>query len=102
MAIDAGISKILDWVKLPTKTLIGLCIVFGVLIFSSDELLERFGMIMLVTEYRSYFGLGFLGTFAISTVNALAQLWKFTKPWRVKWFVARNGRTYMKTLSPEE
>jgi hypothetical protein len=53
-------SKWLEWIKLPTKTLAGLCIVFAIMIFSSDGALDRLGLASVVTEYRPYLGVGFL------------------------------------------
>jgi hypothetical protein len=75
------LSKWLDWIKLPTKTLAGLCIVFAILIFSSKATLDNFGLKSLVTEYRAYLGVGFLVTLALTLVNSIAAIWKFIYPW---------------------
>jgi len=44
-------TKWSDWIKLPTKTLAGLCIVFAILIFSNESSLEKFGLQSFVSEY---------------------------------------------------
>ena len=52
------LSKWFNWIKLPTKTLSGLCIVFAILLFSSGTPLNNFGLKFLVTKYRAYLGVG--------------------------------------------
>jgi len=95
-------SKWFEWVKLPTKTLAALCIVFGVLVFSGDAALEKFGLEKLVQEYRAYFGVGFLLTLALTVVNSLAAVWKFIYPWIAEAHWIRHGRKRLQSLNPTE
>lgn len=95
-------SKWLDWIRLPTKTLAALCIVFGVMVFSGDTSLEKFGLKTFVEEYRSYLAVGFLVTFALTVVNSLAATWKFIYPWIAEAYWIRIGRKRLLSLNPTE
>ena len=96
------LGKWLDWLKLPTKTLTGLCIVFGVLIFSTDVLLDKFGLKVIVDEYRAYLGVAFLATLALILVNTVAAIWKFIYPWIVQGYNIKIGRKRLQSLNPTE
>ena len=50
---------------------------FAVLIFSSDTMLDNFGLKSIVTDYRAHLGVGFLVTLALILVNSTATIWKF-------------------------
>ena len=95
-------SKFLDWIKLPTKTLSTLCIVTVVLIFSSDITLEKFGLKILVSEYRAYLGIGFLLTLALTLVNSISAMWEFIYPWVAEAYWIRVGRKRLNNLNPTE
>ncbi|WP_018404019.1 superinfection exclusion B family protein [Marinobacter gelidimuriae] len=95
-------SKWFEWVKLPTKTLAALCIVFGIMVFSGDAALEKFGLKELVQEYRAYLGAGFLMTLALTLVNSLAAAWKFIYPWIAEAHWVRLGRKRLQRLNPTE
>lgn len=95
-------SRWLDWIKLPTKTLAALCIVFGVMVFSGDAALENFGLEAFVEEYRAYLGVGFLATLALTAVNSLAAVWKFIYPWIAEAYWIRLGRKRLQSLTPTE
>lgn len=95
-------SKWLEWVKLPTRTLAALCIVFGITIFSGDTVLEKLGIEAIVQEYRAYLGAGFLLTFALTLVNSLAALWRFIYPWINEAHRVRLGRKRLQCLNPSE
>lgn len=100
--MDMNPGKWLDWIKLPTKTLAGLCIVFGVLIFSGEITLDKFGLKSFVAEYRAYFGVGFLLTLALTLVNSISAIWKFIYPWIAEAYWIRNGRKRLQSLNPTE
>ncbi len=95
-------SRWISWIKLPPKTLAGLCIVFAILIFSSDPALERFGLKSFVTQYRTYFGVGFLITLALTLLNSISAMWKFVYPWIVEAYWIRIGKKRLRSLTPRE
>lgn len=95
-------SKWLEWIKLPTKTLAGLCIVFAIMIFSSDAALDRLGLASIVTEYRPYLGVGFLVSLALTLVNSIAAIWKFIYPWIAEAYCIRIGKKRLQQLTPTE
>lgn len=96
------LTKWLDWIKLPTKTMAGLCIVFGILIFSGDSTLDKFGLKSLVADHRAYFGVGFLGTLTLTVVNSFSAVWKFIYPWITEVYGIRIGRKRLQSLNPAE
>ena len=96
------ISKITDWLKLPTKTLAALCFVATILLFSSDEFLSTVGLSDLVETYRGYVGGVFLVTLALVVVNAAAATWKFFNPWVVQAYLIWQGKKRLRALTPEE
>lgn len=93
---------LLDWIKLPTKTLAGLCIMFTILIFSSETTLDKFGLKSLVSDYRAYFGVGFLVTLVLTLVNSLAAIWKFIYPWIAEAYWINAGKKRLQNLTPKE
>ena len=95
-------NRWLDWIKLPTKTIAALCIVFGVTVFSGDAALENFGLKAFVEEYRAYLGMGFLATLALTAVNSLAAVWQFIYPWIAEAHWIRLGRKRLQSLNPTE
>ncbi|MGM0783614.1 MAG: super-infection exclusion protein B [Pseudomonadota bacterium] len=96
------ISRIADWLKLPTKTLAALCFVAGILLFSSAEFLSTVGLSDLVETYRGYIGVIFLVTLALVVVNAAAAIWKFFKPWIVQAYLIWQGKKRLQALTQEE
>lgn len=96
------ISKITDWLKLPTKTLAALCFVAAILLFSSAEFLSTIGLSDLVETYRGYVGGVFLVTLALVVVNAAAATRKFFKPWVVQAYLIWQGKKRLRALTPEE
>jgi Super-infection exclusion protein B len=100
--MDIVTEKWLDWTKLPTKILAGICIVFGILIFSGEIMLDKLGLKSFVCEYRAYFGFGFLLTLALTLVNSISAIWKFIYPWLAEAYWIRNGRKRLQNLNPTE
>jgi hypothetical protein len=68
------LSKLLDWVKLPTKTIAALCIIFGILIFSNDFMLDKLGLRDLVFKYKPYLGGGFLIILVLLIVDLFSRI----------------------------
>jgi hypothetical protein len=95
-------NKLLDWIKLPTKTLAALCIVSGILVFSGESTLDQFGLKTLVSGYRAYFGVAFLLTLSLTLVNSLSAVWNFIYPWIAEAYWIRVGRKRLQNLNPTE
>lgn len=95
-------TKILDGLKLPTKTLGAVCVTAGVLIFSPESMLRRLGLAELVESYRPYLGIVFVLTLSIVLVHGLASVLSFFKPWLVQVYRVRQGKKRLKNLTPEE
>ena len=95
-------SKILDWIKLPTKTLTAICLFAGILLFANDELINTIGMNSLIESYRPYIGAIFLISFSLVTVNCILGTFNFFKPWIVQSYLVYHGKKRLKALTPEE
>jgi len=96
------ISKWISWIKLPTRTLAGLCIVSAVLLFLDETALNAIGAKGFAAKYRAYLGLGFLVTLALTLVNWIAATWDFLYPYIAEAHQIRHGKKALKQLTPEE
>lgn len=96
------ISRVADWLKLPTKTLAALCFVAAILLFSSTEFLSTVGLADLVETYRGYVGGVFLITLSLVFVNAAAATWTFFRPWVVQAYLIWQGKKRLQSLTPDE
>ena len=95
-------SNWIAWIKLPTKTIMSLCIVFGIMIFSSGAMLSILGLEPFVAEYRAYLGVGFIITLTLTIVNSIAAIWKFVYPWIAEAYWIRIGKKRLRSLAPRE
>ncbi len=98
--VDLG--KVVEWLKLPTKALVGVCVASGILLFSTDELLRMLGLQTLVAEYRPYVGVVFLLSLVFVLVSASGGLIQITRPWVVDAYRIRIGKKRLQNLNPEE
>ena len=96
------LSSWLACIKLPIKTIMSLCIVFAIMIFSSSHILDSLGIEIFVAEYRAYLGAGFLVTLALTLVNSVATIWKFIYPWIVEAYCISIGKKRLQSLTPIE
>lgn len=95
-------SKLLDWVKLPTKTLVALSIATAILLFSPVATLRTIGLDVFVGSYRPFIGALFIGALSLSAVSGLGALLTFINPWLVEAYWVRTGRKRLQRLNPEE
>ncbi len=95
-------SKLIEGLKLPTKTLVGLCFAAGLLIFSSEGFLKSLGLDSFVNSYRPYIGAVFVISVCISVVSGVAAFATFINPWLVQAYWIRLGRKRLQRLNPEE
>lgn len=95
-------SKLIEGLKLPTKSFVALCIAAGILLFSPDNFLKTLGLDSLVKTYRPYVGGLFVISLCLSTVSAFAALAKFINPWLVQAYWIRLGKKRLQNLNPEE
>lgn len=95
-------STWIQWLKLPTRVVLALCIVLGAMIFASDKILGYLGLNTLIQEYRPYLGLGFLITFALLLVDILSHIWKPIGSRITDWNFIRQGKRRLHRLNPTE
>lgn len=95
-------SKFLDWLKLPSKTLLAVSIVCGVLLWSPDSTLDTLGLRPVVDGFRPYLGTGFLIASCLVVVNFGAALLKFFRPWIFEAIWIRRGQKRLRSLTPDE
>lgn len=96
------LSKITEWLKLPTKTFVALIIVGAILLFAPPSLLASLGLNTFVNSYRPYIGAMFVVSLAISVVSAASAALKFISPWVVQAYWIHGGRKRLRALNPEE
>lgn len=100
------LSKFLDWLKLPTKTFVALCLASAVLLFSPSSFLASLGLDSFVGSYRPYLGATFVLSFAISAVSLVpsmvSSVLKSIRPRVEEFFGIRRGRKRLQELNPEE
>lgn len=95
-------SKLIEGLKLPTKTFVALCIAAGLLLFSTDSFLKVLGLELLVNDHRPYVGALFVISLCLSVVAGLATFAKFVNPWLVEAHWVRLGKKRLQNLNPEE
>ena len=96
------LSKLIEGLKLPTKTVFSLCIAAGLLLFSPDNFLKILGLDSLVNANRPYIGGLFVVTLCLLVVSALATFVKFVKPWVVQALWIKQHKKRLQDLNPEE
>ena len=100
MPID--LSKLIEGLKLPTKTIFALCIAAGLLLFPPDNFLKILGLDSLVNANRPYIGGLFVVTLCLLMTSALVTFAEFVKPWIVQALWIRQHRKRLQCLTPEE
>ncbi|MDP3858162.1 MAG: superinfection exclusion B family protein [Stagnimonas sp.] len=96
------LSRLTDWLKLPTKTLVALSIVGAILLFSPTSLLTSLGLETFVNSYRPYIGAMFVVSLTIVAVTFVSSVLKFIHPWVVQAYWIHGGRKRLRSLNPEE
>jgi len=91
-------TKIIEWIKLSPKYLIGIAIFCGLLIFIPSDLLEYFSLKDIVSAIKPYLSLAFFGTVALLFAGFLSFLGEI---FLIR-FKAFTYRSRFKDLTPEE
>ncbi len=68
-------SRYLDWIKLSPRYLLPLSLFTAFVLFAPQDMLARFGLVGLLSEYRPYFGLVFLLSTTLLLTAALAAVY---------------------------
>lgn len=73
------LSKLVEWIKLSPKYLLPISLVSGFLLFSSEVLLEKFGLKEFVNNFRPWFGIVFLMATSLIVVDIFYQVSAWVK-----------------------
>jgi hypothetical protein len=95
-------SKLVDWLKLPTKAFVGLALASGILIFSSAQLLTHLGLVNFVSTYRPYLGAVFIFGISFTLVYCLSSVFTVIQPWVTQTYNIHKYKKRMYDLTPEE
>lgn len=97
------LSQVVEIVKLPVKTMLVLAVCLGALLVTDRETLDHFGLGGFVEDYKAFLAIAFL-FFSIAVIVELgSKTVAFAKPWLIQWWIVeRQGKRYLKTLTPEE
>lgn len=96
------ISKLIEGLKLPKKTVLALCIAAGILLFPPDNFLMTLGLDSVVNANRQYVGGVFVIAICLLIVSVLASLVQFVKPWVTQVFWIKQHVKRLHLLNPEE
>ena len=53
-------SKLIDWLKLPTKIIAFIALMSGVLLFLPQKVIQKLHLELFISSYGNYFGIVFL------------------------------------------
>jgi len=95
-------TKLIDILKLQTRTFVSLCLASGLLLFSNEGLLKTIGLDSAVSKYRAYIGFVFIVTLCLSVVSAVTATIKFIYPWIAQAYWVCLGRKRLQRLNPDE
>lgn len=85
------ISKVSEWIKLSPRYLFPISLVTGFLLFATTNMLDIFGLVPLVSQYRSYIGVIFLLSTGLLFTSWLIALYEWLKE-RLDQFRCQNLR----------
>jgi Super-infection exclusion protein B len=95
-------SDFIAGLKLPTKTIVAVCIASAILLFSSEKTLESLGLSSFANDFRSYIGALFVVSLCISAVTLAFTIPVFVKPWATQAFWIRQHTKRLHSLTPDE
>lgn len=75
-------KALIEFLRLAPRYLIAVGIFAGFLLFASDSLLQRLGLIAFTQQNRPYLGLALVGTIALFVVSLAADLIGLVRTWR--------------------
>ena len=96
-----NISKGIEIIKLIPKYLFPIVIFSGSIIFASEEFLNSLGIEKLVTDYRSWFSIVFLGSSAFLTSYTLIHIAKFIYRQFQYFFIVLTGKRRLKRIKSD-
>ena len=95
-------TKLVDWLKLTPRYLIPIALVTGFAIFSSDSVLDTFGVKTFVADNRGYIGVAFLITVALLIPEAGVLLYRRYTGLRVKSTASKKLDRFLRNMTFEE
>lgn len=95
-------TKILDWLKLSPRYLIPIALVTGFAIFSSDTILNTFGITSLVNTYRGYIGAVFIISFVLAFTEGALLVYRPIAAMRAKAKAAKKLEDFLQKLTHDE
>jgi hypothetical protein len=96
------LTKLSDWLKLPTKAFVGLALASAILVFASQQFLVRLGLYNFVMLYRHYIGLIFIFSTSFTCIYFGSTIMTFIKPWIIQWYQIRLNTKRLHSLTPTE
>lgn len=98
--LDVG--KLIEALELPVRTLAGLTLATGLLLFGPETFISRMGLAGFLEDYRTWIGLTFLVSASTVLVAITGPLWSVAgSELRQRW-VAFRHRGHLKRLTPGE
>lgn len=95
-------TKLLDWIKLSPRYLFVLALVFGLLLFGPDVLLNKLGVVPFVDKFRMYVGIGFLLFSALYVVAIIHLIYTLSKDKVAERAMIKVQKKRLQNLTNEE
>lgn len=76
-----GLEQLVEWLKLPTKTLVAIAIASGLLLFAGNTFNEFLGFTVFIESYRPWIGVIFLVFGVLAVVNLTEKCIKKVNRW---------------------
>jgi len=102
LSANMDLDKVLNWIKLSPKYLLGIEIISGFLLFGNSALLETLGLKEFQGQYRSWIGLSLVISSGLLGAHILVEIWTKGKNKVSTKRVVRAGKTRLKNLTQQE
>lgn len=96
------IGKLIDALELPVRTLAGLVLATGLLLFGPEAFVSRIGLSGFLKEYRTWIGLTFLVSASTVFVAITGPVWSVMSSEVKQRWIAFRHRGYLKDLTVGE
>lgn len=100
--MNMDLEKVLNWIKLSPKYLLGIDIITGFLLFGNSTLLGTLGLKELQEQYRSWIGLAFVISSGLLCAHIIVEIWNKGNNKLSTKRVVRAGKNRLKNLTQYE
>lgn len=96
------LGAVVTGLKLPTKTIVAVCIATAILIFSDEITLRKLGLDDFVSSNRTYFGVAFVISLCLASTSFVFAISTIVRSWFNETIWIRQHKKRLHRLSPDE